>query len=116
MRNRSGGHSAQEQTTRRRMQWRLSTIFVVTTIAAIAFAGFARLGLVGALAFLGAAWHVMLGVFCIAAAFAQRRDRWLPAAIGLVFIAIGLALAARVYSLHDLPAGAPASSPKMPSG
>ena len=57
-------------------QWRLSTMFVATTLAAIAIAGFSRSGLDGAFSALMSSWFVFLGVCCMLIAIATKSDGW----------------------------------------
>ena len=74
-------------------QWRLSTIFFITTVTAIAFAGAARLGLEGAIFTLFGVWMGVIGVACLfLAARHQGRGRLLAILFGTVFLASGAAL------------------------
>ncbi len=61
----------------RKMQWRLSTMFLVTTISSIAFAGAAKLGFRGAIGTLFSAWLGFIGVYCIYLGIADRSTGWL---------------------------------------
>ena len=72
-------------------QWRLSTIFLITTVAAIAFAGASRLGLHGAIFTLVGAWLSIIGVFLVTFAVLQReRGRLLAIVFGAGFLVAGL--------------------------
>lgn len=76
---------------RRPLQWKLSTIMLLTVVAAIASAGFAKLGVGGALATLFAAWIFFIGAFCLYDGVRRRTAGWSTFALfGLVLLAIGL--------------------------
>ncbi len=72
-------------------QFRLSTLFLVTTASAIALSGAAVRGVSGALETLLAAWIVVLGAFCMWFGVRDRsRGRTLAVVIGVLFCAGGI--------------------------
>lgn len=75
------------------LQVRLSTLFVVTTIAAIAFAGASRSGLYGAMGTVFASWMGLIGLYCLVPAVRHRDRGWvLGVCIGLGFTAAAVVL------------------------
>jgi uncharacterized repeat protein (TIGR04138 family) len=72
-------------------QFRLSTLFVITTIAAIALSGARGGGVSGALETLFAGWFVVLGASCMWLGMRDRsRGRALIIAVGALFCAGGV--------------------------
>jgi uncharacterized repeat protein (TIGR04138 family) len=77
-----------------RTQWRLSTLFAITTVAAIASAGFGRLGIGGAAGTLLSSWLAVIGVYCVIEGVRDRSKGW------VISIGMGVmccALAAAMY-------------------
>ncbi len=78
---------------RHQRQWKLSTLFLITTIAALVFAGFSKLGLEGAIGMLFASWLGVIGSSSFAYAVFDRRKGWRTAlVIGLFFIVVALVM------------------------
>ena len=72
-------------------QWTLSTMFVITTVTAIATYGFNRGGLDGMYLALFSSWFVMLGGCCAVVSFLRRPNGWLFLfSVGLVSLFAGL--------------------------
>ena len=77
----------------RRFQWRISTLFLITTIGAIAFAGFGQFGITGAIRTLVGAWLALIGGAMIALTLANRSQRRLiELALGIAFVIARLAI------------------------
>lgn len=75
----------------RRFQWKLSTLFVITTIFAVALAGAAKLGMHGAIGTLFSSWLGLIGGYCLFLGIVDRTRGWLLACIiGACFLAMGL--------------------------
>lgn len=72
-------------------QWNLTTIFLLTTLAAIGAAGFARGGLQGAMQAIISTWILILGVTCLAIGVTDRNSSSLILiAVGIGFLTVGL--------------------------
>ena len=72
-------------------QWKLSTLFVATTIAAIAISGFSRSGLNGVFNALYTSWFVFLGISCICIGIFHRMSGWLfLVTFGIICLPAGL--------------------------
>lgn len=72
-------------------QWRLSTLFVATTLAAIAVSGYGQLGVNGALGAVVSSWFCLIGLFLVVRGIADRQEGWLlPVLIGLVLTSIAI--------------------------
>ena len=78
---RNRGEHEPGRAPRRRLQFRLATLFIVTTVFAIASAGFAKGSIEGALGALFGAWITLVGVICIWGAV-RERDRVSLLALG----------------------------------
>jgi uncharacterized repeat protein (TIGR04138 family) len=75
------------------LQWRLSTMLVVTTLAAIAFAGLARAGMAGAVGTVLAVWFAVIGLYCLVPSVRNRERGWkLAALVGLGFTTAAVVL------------------------
>ena len=68
----------------RRFQFRLATMFIVTTLIAVASAGFAKGSIGGALGALLGAWITLVGGICIWAVVRER------SAVSLLAVATGI--------------------------
>jgi uncharacterized repeat protein (TIGR04138 family) len=89
---------ARTRRVRRPIQWSLSLLFILTTFAAIAFAGFARLGVDGAIGTLTVSWLSVIGACCLMQAFRDRHRGWVvPACGGLVFLAVAVVMLLGFY-------------------
>ena len=72
-------------------QWNLFALFIVTTLAAIAFSGFSRNGFDGVVSALFSSWFVMMGVACIVLGVTDRsKSSLLLVSFGIVSFAAGL--------------------------
>ena len=72
-------------------QWNLFSIFVVTTLAAIAVSGFTRFGPDGIFHALISSWFAVLGLSCIIVGITSRTSGWLFLVfLGIVFSTVGL--------------------------
>ena len=70
-----------------RHQWRLSTLFILTTVAAIAFAGFSKFGFSGAVRAVFAAYIGLIGVACVVEGLRNRaRSGLFAVCVGGVFL------------------------------
>lgn len=58
-------------------QWRLSTLFIITTICSFAFAGAGKHGFYGAIGTLFSTWLTLIGIFCIYLGVTDRSKGWL---------------------------------------
>ncbi|MCA9099603.1 MAG: hypothetical protein KDA63_00535, partial [Planctomycetales bacterium] len=64
------------------VQWKLSTMFMVTTIVAIAFAGFGHLGVEGAMGTLFASWMGLIGTTCLVDGMTDRsKPGWMASVV-----------------------------------
>lgn len=73
-------------------QWKLSTIFILVTLAAITLAGYRQIGLDGGFAALFCAWMSVCGVWCILDGFRnQTRFWWAFSLLGAVILGMGQA-------------------------
>ena len=73
------------------VRWRVSTLLVATTVAAIGCAGFSKHGLDGALGTLLSSWLVLLGMASIYMGVSNRSKDWLLAvAAGVIFTSLGI--------------------------
>ena len=71
--------------------WTISTMFVVTTIGAIAASGLSRGGLQGMLTALLSSWFVFIGAICVWLGLFKRTSDWmLLVSFGIIFLAAGL--------------------------
>ena len=71
--------------------WTISTMFVATTVAAVAASGFSRSGLDGALYALLSSWFVLIGATCLCLGVSKRASDWLLLiSLGIIFLAAGL--------------------------
>jgi|GEM_PF-318453 uncharacterized repeat protein (TIGR04138 family) len=74
-----------------KVQWNLSTIFILTSLAAIVFAGVGRLGIAGGAATLFSSWLALIGLSCIYLGLTEKEHGWVAAVgIGIVFVAMGM--------------------------
>lgn len=74
-------------------QWRVSTLFFVTTLAAVAVVGANNLGVKGGVATLFAVWIAGIGLFSLILGSRKRSKGWqLNVVGGLVLLAIGVSL------------------------
>ncbi len=71
----------------RRFQFRLATLFIVTTVFAVASAGFAKGSVKGAIWALFGAWTTLIGFACIWGAVRERS--LLSLAIGASYVVFG---------------------------
>ena len=72
-------------------QWNLLALFIVTTIAAIAFSGFSRNGTDGVVPALFSSWFVLMGLACIVLGVKERsKGSLLLVLIGSASFAAGL--------------------------
>lgn len=72
-------------------QWKLSTLFVITALAAIAVSGASRNGLNGVYAAFFSSWFVFLGFCCLVLGITNRSRGWLfLVAFGIAFLAAGI--------------------------
>lgn len=72
-------------------QWRLSTLFLITTVAAVAYSGFSRNGLSGVVPAVFSSWIAALGFALMLSSWASRKNGWLLAfLIGSVFFVAGV--------------------------
>jgi hypothetical protein len=69
------------RTPAKQFQFRLGTLFIVTTVFAVGSAGFAKGSIEGALGALFGAWITLVGVICIWGAV-RERDRVSLLALG----------------------------------
>jgi uncharacterized repeat protein (TIGR04138 family) len=79
-----------------RFQWRISTMLWITTLAAIALAGFGKLGFFGAVGTVFSSWIGLIGVVLLAEGLANRSRDWILAVcvgVGLCGIAIAMFVA-----------------------
>jgi hypothetical protein len=68
-------------------QFRLSTLFIITTVFAVASAGFARASLAGAVLAVVGAWVMLVGGLCVGASIRAKGE---PVTIVLgLFVGIG---------------------------
>ena len=71
--------------------WTLSTMFVLTTLAAVAASGLSRGGLDGMLTALLSSWFVFIGAVCIwLGVFKGNQDWMLLVSFGIISLAAGL--------------------------
>ena len=78
---------------RRPFQFGLGTLFLVTTVFAIASAGFAKSSLHGAFGALLGAWITLIGSVCIWGAVVERFRTWiLELVVGIAFFCLGAAM------------------------
>lgn len=71
--------------------WKLSTLFLATTLAAIVLSGFTRSGAIGAIKALYAGWFVVLGAACIIIGLLHRfNGRLLLVSFGIICLVVGL--------------------------
>jgi hypothetical protein len=73
-------------------QFRLRTLFIITTVFAVASAGFARLSLAGAVLAVLGAWMMLEGVVCLGTAVRAKEEPItgvLGLLLGIVYIALG---------------------------
>jgi uncharacterized repeat protein (TIGR04138 family) len=76
-----------------RFQWRISTLFWITTIAAIALAGFGQLGYIGAVGTVFASWIGLIGAVLLIDGLTNKSRGWILAVcvgIGLCGFAIAM--------------------------
>ena len=73
------------------VQWRLSTMFLITTVLAIALAGFGQLGLEGAAGTLFSSWLGLIGVYCLYGGITDRKEGW-PVNVLMGTLLTGLAV------------------------
>lgn len=72
-------------------RWRLSTMFLITTVAAIALVGFASTGVKGAAATVYCSWIALCGISCLLLGITDRRKEWVMAtAMGVIFTVLGV--------------------------
>lgn len=71
--------------------WKLSTLFVVTTLSAIVISGFSRRGFDGVLLALFSSWFAFVGVSCMLIGITSRSRGWVFLVVfGIVCLAAGL--------------------------
>jgi hypothetical protein len=76
---------------RGRPQWRISTLLIFTTVAAIAMAGYAGNGFDGAIQCLYASWLILIGGFAVSRCRGGRQPgHLLGLCSGLLFLSLGL--------------------------
>ena len=70
-----------------RLQFRLATLFILTTVFAVASAGFAKGSIEGAVGALFGAWTTLIGCACIWGSVRERT--LLGLAIGVGYVVLG---------------------------
>lgn len=79
------------QTANSLKNWSIASMFVVTTVAAIAISGFSRSGLDGAFQALFWSWFIFIGMSCIYIGIFKRSSDWLLlVSFGIISLAAGL--------------------------
>jgi hypothetical protein len=79
--------------SRGRFQFRLSTLFVVTAIVAVASAGLAKGSIRGAVVALLGAWTTLVGCLFVWGALARRRRMWFfGLLVGVGYLLLGAAM------------------------
>jgi hypothetical protein len=88
--NGNGGEREPGRAPGRRFQFRLATLFLLTTVFAVASAGFAKGSIEGAVGALFGAWTTLIGCACIWGGVRERT--LLGLAIGAGYVILGASI------------------------